>query len=137
MAHTMRTHVEFRSDKFPAYEGEQDEITPDLWGKRLAEYLKQRLSDAGIETGTPVPEDWGWCLPVENKVFAMWIGCGHLQDHPNSYLCFVEPSKPVIRKWFKKIDTTGPVQRVVDKLNGILTSDPEITDVRWWDGTEA
>jgi hypothetical protein len=34
----IRTHVEFRSNKFPPYEGEEEQINPGLWGKRLAEY---------------------------------------------------------------------------------------------------
>jgi len=33
----MKTQVEFRSSKFPPYEGAQQQINPGLWGKRLAE----------------------------------------------------------------------------------------------------
>jgi len=132
----MKTHVEFRSDKFPPYEGEGDEINPDLWGRRLGEYLKEKLIGYGIETGDLIAEDWGWCLPVKNKTFSMWIGCGHYQEYPNGYLCFVEPSKPTIRRLFKKIDTTVQVGRVVEALGKILESDREITDLRWWDEDE-
>ena len=46
----MKTQVEFRSAKFPPYEGEQEQINPGLWGKRLAEYLVQQLAARGIET---------------------------------------------------------------------------------------
>jgi len=121
----MKTHVEFRSDKFPPYEGEEDQINPDLWGKRLGEYLKEKLIGHGIETGDLIAEDWGWRLPVKNETFSMWIGCGHYQEYPNGYLCFVEPSKPTIR-----------VGRVVEALGKILESDRDITDVRWWDEDE-
>ena len=41
----MKTQVEFRSNKFPSYEGEEEQINPGLWGKRLAEYLVQKLSE--------------------------------------------------------------------------------------------
>ena len=85
----MKTHVEFRSDKFPPYEGEEEEINPDLWGKRLGEYLKEKLQPEGIETEELIPEDWGWCLPIKNEAFSMWIGCGHYQEYLNGYLCFV------------------------------------------------
>jgi len=132
----MKTHVEFRSDKFPPYEGEEEQINPHLWGKRLAEYLEQRLKAEGIDAGDMIPEDWGWCLPIKNNAFPVWIGCGHYQEYPNGYLCFVEPSKPIIRRLFKKIDTTDQVRRVVETLDKILTSDPEITDVRWWEENE-
>jgi hypothetical protein len=43
----MNTQVEFRSSKFPAYHGEEDEINPGLWGKRLTEYLSQKLIEHG------------------------------------------------------------------------------------------
>ena len=39
----MKTQVTFRSNKFPPYEGEQEQINPGLWGKRLAEYLVPSL----------------------------------------------------------------------------------------------
>jgi len=45
----MQTQVEFRAAKFPPYEGEEEQINPGLWGKRLAEYLKQQLATQGIE----------------------------------------------------------------------------------------
>lgn len=41
----MKTHVEFRSDKFSAYEGEEEEINPGIWGKRLVEYLIEKFKD--------------------------------------------------------------------------------------------
>ena len=44
----MKTQVEFRSSKFPPYEGEQEQINPGLWGKRLAEYFVRKLSEKGI-----------------------------------------------------------------------------------------
>ena len=52
----MQTQVEFRSSKFPPYEDEEEQINPGLWGKRLAEYLVQKLAEKGIETGEMVRE---------------------------------------------------------------------------------
>ena len=73
----MKTCVEFRTDKFPPYKGEDEEINPDRWGKRLAEYIEQKLNAKGIKTGEMYTEDWGWALPIENDDFSMWIGCGN------------------------------------------------------------
>ena len=56
----LKTQVEFRSSKFPPYEGEQERINPGLWGKRLAEYLVQKLSDRGIKTEENIAGDWGY-----------------------------------------------------------------------------
>ena len=134
----MRTHIEFRSDKFPAYPGEQEKINPDLWGQRLAEYLQIKLNEEGISTDEHIGfEDWGCELALVGTPFPIRIGCGRYQEYPNGYLCFITPSQPVIRKFlFKKIDTTSEVIRIADALDKILTSDPDIRDLRWWSKNE-
>jgi len=63
----METHVEFRSDRFPPVDGEERLINPDLWGKRLADFLRDGLRKQGFETNESIPEDWGWLVPVVNK----------------------------------------------------------------------
>ena len=132
----MKTQVEFRSNKFPPYQGEEEEINPGLWGKRLAEYLKAKLEGAGIQTDGIVTEDWGCLLGVKNERFPLAVACGHVsgEDGPGAndeFSCSIEPSQPFIRKWFKKIDTTQEVGRLSEALEKILASDPDIRDVRW------
>ena len=56
----MKTQVAFRSAKFPPYEDEEEQTNPGLWGKRLAEFLVQKLSEKGIRTEEIIAEDWGW-----------------------------------------------------------------------------
>ena len=63
----MKTQVEFRSSKFPPYEGEQEQLNPGLWGKRLAEYFVRKLSEKGIKTEQIIAEDWRWYIPVQNE----------------------------------------------------------------------
>jgi len=65
------TYVEFRSDRFPPYEGEEEQINPDLWGKRLAEFLRDKLRAEGFESSEPIAEDWaGWShWPTSNFAF--------------------------------------------------------------------
>jgi hypothetical protein len=133
----MRTHVEFRSSKFPAYEGEEELVNPGLWGKRLAEYLQSKMAENGIGTGEIYAEDWGWAVPLKHDAFPMWIGCGHYQEYEDGYLVFIEPSKPTVRKGlFRKIHTTADVERVAAILDRILSTDPQIRDVRWWNESE-
>jgi hypothetical protein len=119
----MRTHVEFRSEKFPPYPEEQVEVNPDLWGKRLAEYLYNQLVARGVTVGQIYAEDWGWVVPIHHDAFRMWLGCGHYQEYTDAYLAFMEPSKSTIRKWpFRKIDTTADVERIA----GILDDHPAV-----------
>jgi hypothetical protein len=81
----MKTQVEFQSDKFPPYDGEENQINQGLYGKRLAEYLVTKLQTAGIETEEILAEDWGWVIPIKNAKFPMWIGCGHYEEYPNGF----------------------------------------------------
>ena len=53
MQFAMKTHVEFRSDMFPQYEGEEDEINPGRYGKRVAEFLVRGLKEKGFELIRP------------------------------------------------------------------------------------
>jgi hypothetical protein len=127
----MKTQVEFRSSKFPPYEGEEEQINPGVWGKRLAEYLVQKLSEKGISTQEINWEDWGWYIPVENKEFRLAICCGHRVGNADEFLCFIDPGTPSVRKLFKKIDATPQLSRLTEALQQILASDPEIKDVVW------
>lgn len=127
----MKTQVEFRSNKFPPYPGEEAQINPGLWGKRLAEYLVQKLGEKGIETEGMIAEDWGWYVPVKNEGFRLAICCGHQDGAADEFLCFTDPSTPIVKKLFKKIDATAQLTRLTEALQQILGSDPEIKDVVW------
>ena len=127
----MKTQVEFRSKKFPPYEGEEEQINPGLWGKRLAEYLVQKLSECGIKTHEPIAEDWGWYVPVENEGFRLAVCCGHQDGDDDEFLCFTDPANPVIKKLSRKIDATAQLTRLTEALQQILSSDPDIRGIVW------
>ena len=127
----MKTQVEFRSSKFPPYEDEEEQINPGLWGKRLAEYLVEKLADKGIETDQIVAEDWGWYIPVRNPEFRLALCCGHQSGEDDQFLCFTDPATPVVKKFFKKIDATPQLAHLTAVLQQILASDPDIKELVW------
>ena len=127
----MKTQVTLRSSKFSPYDGEQELINPGLWGKRLAEYLVQKLAERGIETYEMIAEDWGWYLPVRNEGFRLALCCGHQDGDADEFLCFTDPSTPIIKKIFKKIDATPELTRLTETLQQILASDPDIREIVW------
>jgi len=127
----MKTQVEFRSSKFPPYEGEEEQINPGLWGKRLAEYLVQKLAERGIATDEIIAEDWGWYVPVPNDGFRLALCCGHQYGDDDEFLCFTDPSTSIVRKLFRKIDATARLTRLTEALQQILSSDPDIREIVW------
>lgn len=127
----METFVEFRSSKFPAEPGEEAQLNPGVWGKRLAEYLVQHLERHGIATGEMNAEDWGWFIPLANPTVPMAICCGHQDGAENTFVCFTEPSRPVVKKLFRTIDVTPQLERLTAALRQILEADADITDIVW------
>jgi hypothetical protein len=132
-----RTHVEFRSNAFPALPGEEEQINPGRWGKVLADYLRAELNSRQLPGGEPYAEDWGWAIPIDNDSFPLWVGCGNYEEYPDGFLCFIEPSQPFVRKFLRKVDTTARVAEVASALDAALGKHPEIHDLRWWTGKEA
>jgi hypothetical protein len=59
----METHVALRSNRFPALDGGEKFINLGLWGRGLADFLREGLRKQGFETNEPIAEDWGWILP--------------------------------------------------------------------------
>ncbi|MFB3895042.1 MAG: hypothetical protein ACE14V_01950 [bacterium] len=127
----MKTYVEFRSDKFPAYEGESEFINPGIYGKRLAEFLAAGLKEQGFEPKEPKPEDWGWYLTIKNKGFRLWIGCANYAEYPDGFLCFIEPHKPKIFRLFRWIDTRLRVEALQQAMDLILSESAGIRDKKW------
>src|SRR4029078_9828667 len=127
----MKTQVQFRSAKFPPYEGEEEQINPGLWGKRLAEYLILKLAEKSVETDKMGAEGCGWYIPLRNEGFRLALCCGHQNGDDDEFLCFTDPSTPVVKKFFKKIDATAQLTRLTEAMQQIFSSDPKIRDVVW------
>lgn len=128
----MKTQVSFRSAKFPPYDGEEEQINPGLWGKRLAEYLVRRLGATGVATDDIVPEDWGYYIPIRTEGARLAVCCGHQHGDDDEFLCFTDPARPVVKRFLRKdIDVTADLTRLLAALEEILASDPDIKDVSW------
>jgi hypothetical protein len=131
----MRTHLEFRSAAFPPYPGEDEEVNPGRYGKRLAQFLHGALLKSGFQEADLSAEDWGWRISLKNDAFPLWIGCGNYDEYSDGFLCFIEPSRPFVRKWFKRLPTADTVGPLASALESALSARQDVRDLRWW--TEA
>jgi hypothetical protein len=132
----MMTHVEFRAHNFPPYAGEEEDVTPGRYGKRLADFLVRELQNKGFEPRDPIAEDWGWLIPIKNDGFRLWIGCGNLDGEADGFLCFIEPHTPRIRRFLWTIDASRRVGQLQNALDEILSGEPSIREKRWWTKAE-
>jgi hypothetical protein len=62
----------------------------------------------------------------------MWIGCGHYRADRDSYLCFIEPHKPTIRRLFRNIETREHILKLQEAIDRLLSRNASIRDKRWW-----
>jgi hypothetical protein len=131
--HGIRTQAEFRSSKFPPYEDEEEQLNPGVWGRRLAEYLGDSLTSNGIRVEPIIAEDWGWYIPLELDGVRLAVCCGHQDGDAEEFVLFTDPSRPTVRRGFRKVDVTPQLTALTDALAEILTADPDIHDVVWVD----
>ena len=130
----MKTHVEFRSNAFPPYDGEEDEINPGRYGKRVAEFLVGGLKQKGFEPLPPIAEDWGWVVPIKNDGFSLWIGCGNYDEYPDDgFVCFIEPHQPKLRRWLLwTVDTSAKITALHEAIDQLLSANPAVREKKWW-----
>jgi hypothetical protein len=132
----MKTHFEFKSDKFPSYGNESEGVNWEagIYGKRLAEYLTAKFAEKGVFVDA-IDEDWGWYLGVRHSgKFELSVACAFYEnpEYGSEYFqVFIMPNTPTITKWFRKIDVKEPVENLAAILHHIFSNDPEINDLRW------
>ncbi len=127
----MRTQAEFRSTKFPPYDGEEEQLNPGVWGKRLAEYLVESLTTHGMRVEPIIAEDWGWYVPLELDGVRLAVCCGHQDGDAEEFLVFTDPSRPTVRRGLRKVDVTPQLTALTDALAEIMDAEPDIHDVVW------
>lgn len=130
----MRTEFQFRSKLFNITVPGDHFINPGCYGDDVAEWLIRRLNEAGVKTSAkPGQEDFGWYVTFVVDGVEYW---GFVGFQPNDiasgdcWLGWIERRTGLLGSIF-----TGRRRNVlpeaVDVINSILTSSPEIHDLRW------
>jgi hypothetical protein len=129
----MKNYVEFRSDAFPPYDNEDQEVKPGRHGKRLAEFLVRGLREKGFAALEPTPEGYLWVIRIKNQGFRLWIGCGNYDENAeDGFLCFIEPCDPIRRFGFLwRIDTGPRIQALREAMDQVLSANPAVRDMKW------
>jgi len=127
----MRSNLEFRSVNL-----DDAKVTDGLpRGQAVARLIAAGLPDYGFHINEVGTEDWGWYIKVTNVNFALLIGCGAYPQYDDGHLCFIEPEKQIIRRWFRKTSIIESVERLATAIETIVQQSGKATDFRWW--TEA
>ncbi|MBM7066701.1 hypothetical protein [Actibacterium sp. 188UL27-1] len=132
--------IEFSSKRFPPTAGELEEtsdefINPGLFGKELAEFLKAELPKLGYPIGFSSMEDWGYWIEVEHDGdFTLAVCCGSQGDYDAKtgadHLVFVKAEQNLLKRLFRKIDTSTAMAELVESLTGLLQATDGVSDVQ-------
>jgi hypothetical protein len=130
----VRTHLEFKSKQFEVVPGEDEQTNPGIYGIRLAEFITKHLNTSSYEAEN-IAEDWGRCVILKHPDFESFVGCSSYGE--DAWLIQLCPYKPVVRRWFKKFDTTAWVDRLANTVEKILVDDGGAHDLKWWSDAES
>ncbi|MBS0471069.1 MAG: hypothetical protein JSR60_08365 [Proteobacteria bacterium] len=114
----MNWQIEFESDLFRPDAQDEGQTNPGIYGRELAEWLKQALAAKGIETGEPVAEDWGWIL----KHADCDIACGNMigDDGPLIWSIFVNPRRASLLQRLRGQSFDRAAQGVASAIETVL-----------------
>jgi hypothetical protein len=125
----MRSHLQFVSEELE--EEWLDESLEFIPGKLVAALLAAELPRYGYHIDFVVDEDWGWHVGLEHAPFRLSIGCAiGLYRENHAHHCFIEPTKPFVRRWFKRIDTSEAVEKLASAIEEIVRANGG-SDLEW------
>jgi len=128
----MRSNLEFRSSELS--DTVSNEGTPR--GEKVARLLAEQLPRHGFDVKEVFEEDWGWHVTVFNDAFPLWIGCGHYEEYDDGVLCFIEPRKPYVRRWLKRLPTAETVEKLATAVERVVQESGKARHTRWWTDEE-
>lgn len=110
--------------------GEESElVNPGMYGKALAIFLQERLSEFGYSVPSYNAEDWGWWVEIGDHPYklGLCIYCGKGSKGMEHAVCIGKTSE---RAWnwrkFKSEDCTGDLIKLFTMLVVTFTDDPEV-----------
>ena len=113
---------EFKSSAF-AIEPDEDQYTnPSIFGKALSQWLSVQLRAKGIPAGEVIPEDFGWCILITAKPYALFVVCASAEEEPNHWKVFAFCEGGFISRILGKDQDSQLVASLFENLKLILQS---------------
>ncbi len=121
----MKTEIYIKSNLFPAYPNEEEEINPGRFGRKLGEFVREALVKNGVEVVDLYPTDYGYEMRIVQFDFDVFVITGNVDEEENIdskenlFLISIDPNKDYVRKFFKKI----PTKPVIEKVYNIIMNE--------------
>ena len=132
----------FRSTLFDLEPGEDSETNPGLYGRQLANWLRDRFRSLGYSVEDVIPEDFGWCVMCQRDPYMLWVGCVSVPDDEDYGSDDCPPSKenvlwqvmavaevPFFKRLFGGIDANAGLAKLDSDLRRTLEREAGIVMV--------
>lgn len=128
-------HILFRTNRFNLSATKPHFINPDCFGEDLADWLKNKLVERGIDVGRLGQEDWGWYLEVKNAGHSYLLGMNGIPDEASCGKKDLGEWRIIVKKnralgqWLSgkgRIDAGDAMLTTIDEM---LRTEREFSDV--------
>ncbi len=126
----MTRYIHFYSERFKPDPGEDDEVNPGIYGKKLAAWLIDNLPKNGIKTNRMYPEDWGWEIDISKESIKGYVGVRNIDGTENEWVVFIDIRNRIIKKLLGKSQNEGKeIEAVLKGLEKILRGEASIRNI--------
>lgn len=122
--------LEFSSSAFEIEPGEDEHTNPNIFGRSLAHWIASQLSQKGIAAGEMIPEDFGWCVPIQSMSNRLYVACASVTDEPNRWRVFAFAERGLMAWLFGKDKSADSIASLFHQIKQILQAAPEIQNLR-------
>jgi len=122
--------LEFESAAFAVIPGEDEETNPGVIGKALAQWLAERLRDAGFSPGAVIAEDFGWCVPVKSEPHSLYVACASTGEKSDQWRVFAFAEGGVMARLSGKDSRAESLAALFTAVRRCLESAPIVRKLR-------
>jgi hypothetical protein len=122
--------LEFESSAFAVTPGEDEQTNPGIYGKALAQWLAEQLRARGLPAGDVIPEDFGWCVPVESKPHSLYVACASADQQPDHWRVFAFAEGGAIARLFGKDKSSKALSSLFAAVKQSLEATPVVRRLR-------
>jgi hypothetical protein len=98
-------------------------------GREFASWVASALRARGESTDEIFPEDWGWCVPLQQAPYRLWVGCGIRDGTPDEWVAFAAAESGILNRLFGRNNSASRISELTALLRDALGSVPGVTRV--------
>lgn len=127
----MGPQITFSTEFFKPTPGEDEQTNSGRFGKALAEWLGDRLTERGVSIEEVIPEDFGWVVMVSRKPFRLWLGCGNTDGSTTEWSVFPVAEPSLMQRLLRRVDSTSEIEKLKAHLAELVPIIPRVSNVVW------